>query len=377
MKILFVGDASNLHNCLAQSLRVLGHEAVVASDGSRWMNTGRDINLLRQPGPTGTLRYLCRLLAALPKMRGFDVVEINGHVFLHLKPQKVKRVFDYLLRNNGMVLISALGTDYYYYRACHDGHTFRYSDYMVGSEPSPYALSRESQAKHDDNWQLPEHRELAEHITGRCNGIIACLWEYYATYQSVCPAARLAYGGIPIDTGSLKPRFIDSEPCKVRFFIGLQRERTILKGTDRLLAAAEKLRENYPDKVEITAVQNVPYSQYVEAMLSSHVILDQLYSYTPATNALLAMAQGLVAVSGAEPEYYDLIGERDCRPVINVSPLDGDDGIYRALEWIVLNKSRLPELSRQSREHVVKHNDSRLVAKRHIDFIERLSNRTA
>ena len=66
MKILFAGDASNMHNCLAQELRRMGHEAVVASDGSRWMDTHRDINLLRRPGKLGALRYLMDVYRAAP-----------------------------------------------------------------------------------------------------------------------------------------------------------------------------------------------------------------------------------------------------------------------------------------------------------------------
>ena len=79
------------------------------------------------------------------------------------------------------------------------------------------------------------------------------------------------------------------------------------------------------------------------------------------------MAQGLVAVSGAEDEFYDFIGETDCRPIVNVSPLvEGD--IEEKLLWIVNNKHLLPKLSRMSREFVVKHNDSEKVAQRHLDF---------
>ena len=62
-------------------------------------------------------------------------------------------------------------------------------------------------------------------------------------------------------------------------------------------------------------------------MRSSHVILDQLYSYTPATNAMLAMAQGIVAVTGAEPEFYDFIDEHDNRPIINAVP--DDEALFR------------------------------------------------
>ena len=83
------------------------------------------------------------------------------------------------------------------------------------------------------------------------------------------------------------------------------------------------------------------------------------------------MARGMVAVSGAEPEYYDFIGEQENRPIINISPLDGGD-IEQKLEWIVANKSRLPELSRRSVEFVAKHNDSRVVAQRHLKYLSEI-----
>lgn len=114
-------------------------------------------------------------------------------------------------------------------------------------------------------------------------------------------------------------------------------------------------------------VESLPYAEYVERMSRSHVILDQLYSYTPATNALLAMARGMVAVSGAEPEYYDLIGERDNHPIINVVPTREGD-IDEKLEWIVTHRDRLPQLSRQSRAFVEKHNAAPVVAQRYLSF---------
>ena len=127
----------------------------------------------------------------------------------------------------------------------------------------------------------------------------------------------------------------------------------------------------YPDRSALRVVENLPYEEYLKQMSESHVILDQLYSYTPATNALIAMAQGLVAVSGAEPEYYDFIGENKCRPIINVSPLvDGD--IDAKLEWIVQNKHLLPRLSHESREFVMRHNDYMVVAQRHEEFWKKI-----
>lgn len=366
MRILFVGDASNLHNCLARQLRLMGHDAVVASNGSRWMDTSRDIDLSRRPGRLGAVRYVLDVLRSLPRMRGYDIVHLCSHIFLDLKPQKVRRVFDYLRRHNGKVILSALGTDCVYYNACHDGHTYRYSDYLVGDQPSPYYRSGEYLAQQQDNWRLPAMQSYSDYLVSHVDGAVACLWEYYTAYRPVL-GERVIYAGIPIDTDSLSFRPLEQAPEKVRFFIGIQRDRTVIKGTDRLLAALQRVHDRYPDLCEMEVVENLPYAEYTSRMRASHVLLDQLYSYTPATNALIAMAQGLVAVSGAEPEYYELIGENENHPIVNVTPYDDAD-IDRQLEFIIQHKDRLPEWSHLSREFVVKHNSASLVAGRHLDF---------
>lgn len=370
MKILFAGDASNMHNTLARQLRRMGHHAVVASDGSRWMDTGRDINLFRRPGRWGAMRYVFDIVGALPRMTGYDVVQLSSPIFLRLRPERIKWIFDYLKRNNHHVVLSALSTDVTYYKACHDFHTYRYSDYMIGDKPSPYVDSDEYRAQQQENWRKPFMRRYNDYVLSNIDGVVACLWEYYAAYQSI-NYTPLAYAGIPIDTEALTLRPLDSEPEKVRFFIGIQPDRTIIKGTDRLLAALKRIYERHPDKCEIDVVQSLPYAQYTQRMREAHVILDQLYSYTPATNALIGMAQGLVAVSGAEPEYYDLIGELDNHPIVNVSPLIERD-IETQLEHIIANKALLPEWSRRSRKFVEKHNAAPVVAQRYLDFWESL-----
>ena len=148
----------------------------------------------------------------------------------------------------------------------------------------------------------------------------------------------------------------------------------MMKGSDLLLDALRRTCDRYPGLCEMQVVENRPLDEYNKLLSAAHVNLDQLYSYTPATNALAGMAQGVVAVSGAEPEFYDFIGEHDCRPIINVSPLvEGD--IDARLAWIVEHRDQLPRLSRQSREFVEKHNDSRIVAQRHIDFWNNVINK--
>ena len=48
MKILLLGDYSNVHATLADGLRQLGHTVVVASDGDNWKGYPRDIDLRRK-----------------------------------------------------------------------------------------------------------------------------------------------------------------------------------------------------------------------------------------------------------------------------------------------------------------------------------------
>ena len=65
-----------------------------------------------------------------------------------------------------------------------------------------------------------------------------------------------------------------------------------------------------PKKAEMIKVESVPFEKYQNLMNSSDLLLDQLYSYTPAMNALLAMAKGIIVVGGGEEENYEILGEK-------------------------------------------------------------------
>ena len=100
-------------------------------------------------------------------------------------------------------------------------------------------------------------------------------------------------------------------------------------------------------------------------MNGSDVILDQLYSYTPAMNALEAMAQGLIVVGGAEPEHYDLMEEHTLQPIINVLP--NEESVYQALRDLALHPERIPQLKRDSVNYILKHHDYVKVAQRYLE----------
>jgi hypothetical protein len=130
-----------------------------------------------------------------------------------------------------------------------------------------------------------------------------------------------------------------------------------------MLRAAEDIQRRYPDQIQLIKAEGLPFDQYEKAMNGCDAILDQLYAYTPAMNALLAMSKGIVCIGGGEPENYEIIGETELRPIINIEPTY--ESVYQQLEQLALHPERLGELKRQSVEYVQRHHDYMKVARQY------------
>ena len=360
MKILLLGEYSNVHWTLACALRRLGHEVTVVSNGDEWKAYPSDVPLIRKPGRWGAVSYLLRVLCLLPRLRGYDVVQlINPVHFVDLKAERAQRIYDYLRRHNGRVFLGAFGYDYHYVYDSVVRRSLRYCDF--------YTPTREVSHEWNDtnlrDWLHTPKRDTSIHVADTCDGIITGLYEYDVAYRPYFPD-KTTFIPLPIEAPAQAVAAPYVEGHKVRFFIGINRSRTALKGTDILLSALERIVAAYPSRAEMVRAESLPFARYSELMRSCHVLLDQIYSYTPAMNALLAMSQGLVVVSGGEDESYDILGERDLRPIINVQP-DEEDA-YHQLEQLVLHPERLPQLQLDSIEYVRRHHDSLKVAQRYL-----------
>ena len=99
---------------------------------------------------------------------------------------------------------------------------------------------------------------------------------------------------------------------------------------------------------------------------TSDVMLDQLYSYTPALNALLGMAKGMVIVGGGEPENYEILHEDQLRPIVNVEP--NEESVYQALRHLALHPELIEKLSGESIEYINRHHLYIKVARQYVEF---------
>lgn len=366
MRILLIGDYSRLHYTLAEGLRALGHEAIVASDGDGWKNYPRDIDLTRKSSSIiDTARSLTSVLNKFSKFKGYDVVQIMNPCFTTQTVRVNEYLFNRLKKNNKKVFLGAFGDDSYWVRACLSDKILKYSEFFVNHKSTELKFNKKLVAK----W-INSRREVANKKMAReANGIIACLYEYYRSYEPEF-ADKLTYIPLPVNTDVLIFSPIEEIPEKINFFIGIDKDRTEYKGTDIMDKALTRIAQNYPDQVIVSSAESVNYDKYKQLMQPAHVVLDQLYSHTPAMNALLAMAQGKVLVGGGEPEIYDLMGEYDLRPVVNVFPSEED--VYNKLEDLILHKEKLLTLSRLGKAFVEKNHNYKIVAQQYIEYWERM-----
>ena len=361
MKILLIGEYSNVHTTLAKGLKALGHQVCVMSDGDSWKNYPRDIDVARQPGKIGGIKLLAKVYSLLPKLKEYDIVQLINPMFLELKAEHLFHIYRYLRKHNKRVVLGAFGMDYYWVHECTTAMPLRYSDFNIGKE----LRTNEDAVKEQNDWMGTAKEKLNRMIAEDCDAIVSGLYEYQVCYKPFFPA-KITFIPYPIklkDESFTKlpkgPKV--SEVLKV--FIGISKKRSAYKGTDIMLKAAQDIQKKYSDRICLQIAEGIPFSQYVSMMQESDVILDQLYSYTPAMNALEAMSRGIVVVGGGEPENYDILNEQELRPIINVLP--NYESVFHELEQLVLHPERISVLKRQSIDYIQKHHDYLKVARQY------------
>lgn len=365
MKILLVGEYSNVHATLAEGLRSLGHRVTVLSNGDFWKNYPRDIDLVRIPGRWGGIRYLLKAYSWLPRLRGYDIVQLINPMFLELKAERIMPFYRQLRRQNGRMYLGSFGIDKPWVEEGLKPDTFLYSDFYANGLRRHNLFTEAMEAE----WMHGAKGRLFDYIAKDCDGIVAALYENY-----VCCKPRyegkLHFIPFPINLAKTTPKQPHPEYAGIRIFIGVQRERSIYKGTDLMLCALQRLEQQYAGRMEVVKVESVPFPIYQNLMNHSDVLVDQLYSYTPAMNGLLAMSKGLILVGGGEEEQYHLMQEPRLRPIINVRPTEDD--VYEQIEKHVLlaEPGELERRSAESVEYIRHHHDHVKVAQQYIRIWE-------
>lgn len=389
MKILLIGEASFLHNTLKKGLVERGHRVTTMSDGNGWHDAPRDIDLRRDGrwGKLGGLRVAWQLLRHLPQLCGNDVVQIHNYQFVPLMYRWNTLLLRFLKLTNRRVVKGCFGDDPQIFRRQAQGVPAYSDTYWSGQ------LQNADQHR-DRIAEVVEHGAEASwrKTTRMADALVACLYEYWLDYNEPPYAAKLHYIPLPIECeemlrwcdgemvkcvgndtlspshpndSQLPTNLTTSPPHPLTLLIGLQPKRDFMKGAMKIAAFVEEVARRHPGKVQIKYVEGVPYDEYMHLLAEADVLVDQLYSYTPSMNSLAAMARGTVVIGGGEEEYYEFIGEKTLRPIINVRPDVPDEENIAAIERALLTDGMLERMAQESIQFVHKYHDYRLVAKQY------------
>lgn len=364
MKILLIGEASFLHNTLKKGLLERGHRVLTMSDGNGWHDAPRDIDLRRDGrwGKLGGLRVVWQLLRHLPQLCGNDVVQIHNYQFVPLMYRWNTLLLRFLKLTNRCVVKGCFGDDPQIFRRQAQGVPAYSDTYWSGQ-------LQNAEQHRDRIAEVVEHGAEASwrKTTRMADALVACLYEYWLDYNETPYAAKLHYIPLPMECEEMV-RWSDlttSPSHHLTILIGLQPKRDFMKGAMKIATFVEEVARRHPGKVQIKYVEGVPYDEYQRLLAEADVLVDQLYSYTPSMNSLAAMARGTVVIGGGEEEYYEFIGEKTLRPIINVRPDAPDEENIATIERALFTDGTLERMRHESIAFVRKYHDYRRVAEQY------------
>ena len=164
---------------------------------------------------------MLRLYHLLPRLRGYDVVQLINPMFLELKAERMLPIYKYLRKHNGRIFLGAYGMDRYWVQAGCDCKSFRYSDFNMGS-----TLRQSAEiTQWIEEWILGSKGKLNQYIAEDCDGIIAGLYEYWVSYHPHF-SHKTTFIPFPINLEEIQPMCRKADG-KVKCFIGIQKHRSV------------------------------------------------------------------------------------------------------------------------------------------------------
>lgn len=350
MKVLLFGEFSGLYKNLKEGLQELGHEVLLAADGDGWKKIGgEDITL-----NAGSRNYI-RAAKQLLLLKNYDIVQaISPDIY---RKEFNLIAFGMLKKQNGKLLLSAAGDNYFTFKAFKEGK-YRYC-WIEGDTVF--------QEYYNTGKALGKLRALHDlKVVSMADGIIPITYDYAEAFRSF-PRITKAIP-IPINCKKIEYHANRIKNNKVRFFHGINR--VIPKGSNYIIAAMKKIKEKYPNDVEISIKKRIPLKEYLKIMSETNVVLDQCKGYSMGLNALMAMAEGKAVLSGNEDEARKELGIESC-PAFNIVP--DEKQILDTMEHILERRNQMEEIGWESRQYVEKYHSHIDIAGQYISVWESIT----
>ena len=343
-KVLLLGDYSAYFKNLGIGFEQLGWESHYYSHGDYWKKIeGRSY----PEYPTNFIGKATRILR-IPidrrQFKGYDLVLFLSPKIVRYRRQAI--TFASLIRNNGKVVYCSCGSLDPYFQECLSEFNYHPYDHVdIHNRSSEFPKLSISESNEIKTGLIKAH----------------CIVTISETYDRGYRRAGLTTKKIPLPIANIseRPAATPSEgPLIVQHGIN----RRGFKGSDFILDAMKSVGEEFPSKMNVEILEKLPFEEYMKKLSGADIVLDQCKTQGYGMNALLAMAQGKIVLSGNEPSltgYYGFDHQRI--PVINIRP--DSNQISTELRTLMMKDSiELHELKQASINYVSQFHDAKKIA---------------
>jgi len=374
MRILLIGEYSRLHNSLKEGLTNLGHEVHILAQGDGFKKYPADYEIKHSfskkwAKKTNSFIYkifrinlkalqtyynACRLLN---KLKSYDYAQLINEQSIKTTPELEIKFLKKVLKKTNKLFLLSCGVDY----TC--------MKFMMEEKPRYSLMSayiKNPNLKHTYQFQLqyltPKFKKLHDFILKNCNGVIASDFDYHLP----CLELEKYLGLIPNPININKIKALKFEVNNtINIFHGINKAANHKKGNDIFTSALKIIKDKYKDLVQIEAVSNLPYNEYIKKYDNCHILLDQVFGYDQGYNALEAMAKGKVVFTGAEEEWRAYFNLKEDEVAINALP--DVNQIVQKLELLIENPYKMIEISKNAIQFIKREHQYEKIAQLYLD----------
>lgn len=362
MKILLVGEYSNLHNSLKQGLEALGHQVTLVSSGDSFKKFPSDYSYEPRYSKLKIIHFIHKIFVKL-RIINFQKVESALRFYKFLLQNKQ---YDHIQLINSDVMVTYPILSRFLYKKL-----FRKSEnihlLVCGEEvPIIHYYHKDREGYHiltpyhkDKNLKKHYHFSLKylkksyqktfNLLFQKCKNLITSDFDYETPMKKMGYKTYFIPNPINTDKITYTTNLVED---KIRIFLGINRLSYLKKGIVIFEEALQKIKSEFSEKVEIIVTENIPYETYIRLYEKAHILLDQTYAYDQGYNALTAMAQGKVVFTGAGKDWQHHFGIEENTVAINAIP--DAEYIYEKLKWLIENPEKITEIGENARNFVEK-----------------------
>ena len=379
MKILLLGEYSNLHNSLKQALIKMGHEVLLVGNGDGFKKYETDILIKSYLSEYWFFKLIARLFIRVFKINifeieiyfrakklinkfyGFDVVQLINENSFKTSPLLEIKLLEKIFKNNKNVFLLSCGVDSVSVEYAMS-KKFKYSILTPLFEHK----SIEKKYKSILKYTRKNYLALGKFIHENVKGIISSDLDYHIPYSN-----KKKYLGMianPINTQKIKYYGINKFK-KISILHAINSSNKIKKGNKFFKEALEIIEKKFKSKISIITTYDLPYNEHLENLKKCDILLDMVYAYDQGYNALEAMAMGKIVFTGAEEDWLNLYNIKANTVVINAVP--STEKIVIKLAWLIQNPKMLKTISINARKFIEKNHDFEKIATKYIKTWEK------